>query len=69
MTAAGLVVGLVASSWATKLVASQLYQVGRLDPLAFAAAPLVLLAVAVAASSLPAWRAARANPVAALRQD
>lgn len=69
MTALGLAIGLVGSLWATRLVASQLYLVERLDPLAFATAPLILLAVAAVASGLPAWRAARASPVAALRQD
>jgi putative ABC transport system permease protein len=69
MTAAGLLAGLLGSLWATRLVAGQLYAVGRLDPVSFIAAPLVLLAVAALASCVPAWRASRASPIAALRQD
>jgi ABC-type antimicrobial peptide transport system permease subunit len=69
MTLAGVAAGLLASVWAVRLVSGQLYGVAALDPLAFAAAPAVLLAVAAVASLAPAWRAARVSPVAALRQD
>lgn len=69
MTLAGTAVGLIGSLWATRLLAGQLYGVTRLDPLAFALAPVVLMAVAALASYVPARRAARADPVAALRQE
>ena len=60
---------LIVSAAATSVLASQLYGVSRLDPAAFAIAPLVLLAVTALASYLPARRAARLNPVTALRND
>jgi putative ABC transport system permease protein len=68
-TAVGLLAGLVCALWATRLLASQLYGVGRLDPWSFVGAPLVLLAVAALAAGLPARRAAQADPMAALRQE
>jgi predicted permease len=66
---AGVVAGLVAAALATGVVASQLHGISRLDPVAFGGAPLVLLAVTAVASYLPARRAARMNPVTALRND
>ena len=39
------------------------------DPTTLAVATAVLLIVAVAASALPAWRASRVDPVAAMRED
>jgi len=66
---AGVIAGLVVSVLATGVVASQLYGISRLDPAAFAVAPLVLLVVTALASYLPARRAARLNPVTALRND
>jgi hypothetical protein len=47
----------------------QLYRVSPFDPAAFLAAPAVPLAVAAVAALVPAWRAARVNPVAGLRHD
>jgi putative ABC transport system permease protein len=63
----GVVVGLGAALLATKLMASMLYKTGRYDAVTFIAAPLVLVAVALLASYLPARRATRVNPVDALR--
>jgi ABC-type lipoprotein release transport system permease subunit len=45
-----------------------LYNVSRLDPLSYAAVAVVLLGTVVLATSLPAWRAARIDPVSALRR-
>jgi predicted permease len=66
---AGVAIGLVIAVLATSVVASQLYGISRLDPIAFAVAPLVLLVVTALASYVPARRAARMNPVSALRND
>lgn len=64
---AGLVVGLAVSAIAASRLGGTLYGVGALDPLAFGTAVLVLLGVAWIAAYVPARRAARANPVEALR--
>ena len=60
---AGLALGLTA----TKLLSGLLFGVSRLDPVTLVLSPLVLLAVAMAASYLPARRATRVDPIRALR--
>jgi macrolide transport system ATP-binding/permease protein len=67
--AAGMVVGLVASWVATRWIESLLYGVRRLDVATFSGAFLILVAVAMAAAFLPAWRAARIDPMTALRAE
>jgi ABC-type lipoprotein release transport system permease subunit len=52
-----------------RVLAAQLDRVPAFDALAFTAAPGLLLAVSVLAAIVPAWRAARADPIAALRHD
>ena len=52
-----------------QLLAGMLYQVGALDPIAFLAAPLVLGAATLLATWLPARRATRISPMAALRTE
>ena len=47
--------------------ASLLYGVGATDPVTYAAVIALLVAVTIAACLLPAWRAARVNPLVALR--
>ena len=64
----GIVVGVALSASLARLVAAQLYGVSVLDPVTLAGACAVLLVVALAASFLPAWRATRIDPIAALRQ-
>jgi len=60
----------LAGAWAlTRYVKSMLYGVTTLDPATFAIAPLALLAAVVAASFGPAWRAARVDPMDALRHE
>jgi ABC-type antimicrobial peptide transport system permease subunit len=65
----GCVAGLIASLMASKLVASFLFGVTPRDPLAFGTAVVALLLVAVAASVLPAAKATRIDPVAAIRHE
>jgi len=64
--AIGLAVGMLAAALSTRALRSALYQVEPFDPATFLAVPLVLLLVAVGASLVPAWRASRVDPVAAL---
>jgi putative ABC transport system permease protein len=67
LAGAGVLVGLAGAFLLTQLVASLLYGVGPRDPLTFVCVPIALIAVAVVASYVPARRAARVDPMAALR--
>ena len=69
MVVPGLVVGLLASAAVTRLMTRFLYQVEPTDPLTFAGVSGGLALVALAASVWPAWRAARIDPVQALRGE
>jgi len=53
----------------TRLLASQLHGVPPTDPLSYAVAAIVLCAAAAFASWLPARRAARVDPMVALRSE
>jgi len=64
---AGLAVGLVASLWLTRALRTFLYGVTPHDVVSFGVVAAVLLAVAAAASVVPARRAARVDPVRVLR--
>ena len=70
LAAAGVVAGALAALWAGRFVEPLLFD-GRSprDPLAFGAAALVLLVIAVMASFLPARRASRADPRRALEAE
>jgi putative ABC transport system permease protein len=65
--AAGLAAGFGGALAATRLLQSQLFEVGPRDPLALVATAAVLLVVGAAAAALPAWRASRIDPASALR--
>ena len=65
----GLVVGLAASLEATRLMRDLLYEIKPLDPEVFAAVAATLLAAAVFACIVPAWRASRLDPMQALRAE
>jgi hypothetical protein len=65
----GIVAGIALALAGGKLVASLLYGITPSDPVAMAIVAMMLLAVALAAALVPAWRASRADPVSALRAD
>ena len=68
-TAAGLAVGLAGAAFLTRFMRSQLFEVVAGDPLSYLVVSLLLLAVALFASWLPARRAAKIDPVVALRAE
>jgi predicted lysophospholipase L1 biosynthesis ABC-type transport system permease subunit len=65
----GVAIGLSAAIGLTRLMRSLLFEISPLDPIAFAAAPILLVAAALLASYLPARRAAAVDPVEALRME
>jgi predicted permease len=69
MTLIGVVLGVVAAVAATRTIASLLYGVSSSDPLVFTLVVLLLVVIAVVASAVPARRASRIAPVAALRYE
>jgi len=65
----GIAIGVAAAFGLTRLMASLLFGTGASDPIAFSAASIVLLLVAVAACCIPARRAMRLDPMVALRYE
>ncbi len=69
LTLLGIAIGLAGSLALTKLIASQLYGVTPTDPPAFLLGAAGLFAAALAGCYLPARRAARVDPMVALRNE
>src|SRR5436190_8104251 len=69
MLASGVLLGVLLAAGTGKLISGMLYNVGALDPLAFTIAPVVLAMAALLATWLPARRATRISPMAALRTE
>jgi putative ABC transport system permease protein len=65
----GVGVGLIGAAAASQAIAALLFGVSRLDPLTYAGVVLLLAAVTAIACSVPAWRAAKVDPMVALRYE
>jgi len=65
----GVVIGIALSAGTTRLVKTFLYGLTPMDPFTLGAAASVLVVVGLCAAAIPAWRAARMDPVAALREE
>lgn len=69
LTLLGVVAGICAAFALTRLMASLLFGVQPTDPLTFVSVPLLLAAVALSASFIPAQRASKVSPMEALRHE
>jgi predicted permease len=65
----GIVAGLAGAFALTRVMASLLFGVSTMDAATFSAVPILLAAVAFAATAIPAWRTTRVDPVVALREE
>ena len=69
MALTGILIGVALTAASGRGIRSLLYQVKPMDPFVVTGVALMLLAVAVAATLIPAWRAARTQPMNVLRED
>jgi predicted permease len=69
MALVGVAIGLMGTVMAARSLASLLYGISALDPVTLGAASAVLIAIVLAACALPARRAARIDPMRALRSE
>src|ERR1043165_8135151 len=69
LTLAGLVIGIVAGTFVTRVLTDMLFGVTPRDPLTFVGVPALLLLVALLACYIPARRATRIDPLIALRSE
>lgn len=65
----GMTIGVLGALGTTRVLARFLFGVSPTDPVAFGATALVLVMVALASATVPAWRASRVDPVIALREE
>ena len=66
---AGVAIGVAGALFATRLIQSWLFGIGRWDPLTFAGVVAGLLIMALIASFIPARRAMQVDPLKAIRSD
>jgi putative ABC transport system permease protein len=69
LTVGGVALGLAGAFWLTRVLSALLFGVQPTDPITFATVAIVLLGIASMASYLPARRAARVDPVIAMRAE
>jgi putative ABC transport system permease protein len=68
LAAAGICVGLILAAVTAPMISTLFYGIHAIDPIIFLAVPLILLVVSLAASYIPARRAATLDPMIALRE-
>jgi putative ABC transport system permease protein len=66
---AGIGLGLLCAAFLTRTLQTMLFGIGAADPITFFAVPVVLLLVIMLACTIPAYRAARVDPMTALRSE
>jgi ABC-type lipoprotein release transport system permease subunit len=66
---AGIILGLAGAVWLARFIQSMLFDIDPLDAWNLLAVSALFLSVAFAACFVPAWRAARVDPMSALRQE
>jgi ABC-type antimicrobial peptide transport system permease subunit len=69
LSVVGIAIGLLAAFALTRLLHGLLFEISPTDPLTFVVVPCVLIAAALANRWLPARRAARVDPMVALRTE
>jgi|SRR5947209_1010985 len=69
LAAAGMAIGFLGSLAAMRLLRSMLFGVTTADPLTYGTMAVGVTLIALLACAVPAWRAATADPMMALRQD
>lgn len=69
LTLTGLALGMLAASWATAMFSGLLFGVEPTDPAVFVSVAFLLILVGLAASSLPAYRATRVDPMTIIRHE
>ena len=69
LTGIGIVLGLAGAAALTRVMTSLLFGVSTTDAFVFGTVPALLVAVAFAATAIPAWRATLVDPMVALREE
>jgi putative ABC transport system permease protein len=69
LTGIGIAVGLIGAAATSQVLSTLLFDVSHLDPFTYAGVILLLGAVSMIACGVPAWRAARIDPIVALRYE
>lgn len=69
LTLIGILAGIIGAAALTRVIASLLFGVSSTDAATFLAVPVLLAAVAFAATVIPAWRATSVDPMVALREE